>query len=786
MGMTFEMSWAMTREFSSNELLQVPAANESSNKWLAENVWQPFANGTGLIQVHDTFASKAIGTYNVRPAETFSVDWSVQALSSAAGAIIPFVVAGKATGLGLRTAGESLGLHGAAARIISNESLAQVAGAGIYTFAQKPAEGQSRLANAAGTMAGFAAFAGGNALVNRSSGVIAESAIKNVAFLNNSVATSLGTGVGRFAVGAAGGLGAYEATQLVGHLQGNEHKGNWNERLQSMAQGGFVNFALPVVREGASKIIDAYDARPSGRGLPIDRELKQQKLWQPELQELAHQNPLARVKRIDGAAAQARVQDNSVFVGKNDGAALLGHELSHLSLAKFSEPHYQSIAKLAKTNPAAAENAFMALRENVEVAARSVENRIAANTTNARSVESIGKQIATAGKTYGDLWRAEWIKFRENPEFRPDVEFGGLRSIVKATNKYESWMKDHIDIVGKDLKFKHAELASDPFKFLRGTYYRWAETFPAELPELASAPRVKSVGDLHVSQFSTWRDSIRRQVWGVNDFDEAGFRPYTNDLVRLVTSAKMLKKEGGLELPMKETARVVLDGYTTALNERGGTITLGQHPALKRLAAEQAETPKHFWNKLESQIQEMKAQEVPKAAREALQAALPLLDHPTIYGQRQAGVGSLGRERFVAIQEHKGHTYAAEAKAFLPSADHFLSGRDGLSFYMFTAKGGPRSPDPGIRISNGYVVRRLGPDHTKIDLADIAKVADESRVLWLMGYETANIHMSTKGGAQTILKDLATRDPNWLVDAARTMTKSTLEDFKDWKHHYKD
>jgi hypothetical protein len=461
-----------------------------------------------------------------------------------------------------------------------------------------------------------------------------------------------------------------------------------------------------------------------------------------------------------------------------------------------------------KTNPAAAEDAFMALRANMEAAARSVENRIIGDTRASANISAekirsgqdvrppispriedaklLGGQIATQGKTYNDLWRAEWAKFRENPEFRPDVEFGGLRSGVKTTEKYEAWMKEHIDIVNTDLTFKHAELASDPFKFLRGTYYRWLETFPAELPKLASAPRVKSVGDLHVSQFSTWRDSSRRQVWGVNDFDEAGFRPYTNDLVRLVTSARLMNKEGGLEIGTKDAAKAVLDGYTSALKERGGPIAVGQHPVLRKLVAEQAETPKHYWDKLDSQLRPMKTSEVPKAAREALEAWLPRRDEPITYGQRQAGVGSLGRERFVAIQERKGNTFAAEAKAFLPSADHFHSGRDGLPFYMFVAKGGPRSADPQIGITKGFVVRRLGPEHTKVDLADVAKVADESRLLWLMGYETANIHMGTKNGATTILRDLASRDQNWLVDAAKTMAKSTNEDFKDWKKHYND
>ena len=30
-----------------------------------------------------------------------------------------------------------------------------------------------------------------------------------------------------------------------------------------------------------------------------------------------------------------------------------------------------------------------------------------------------------------------------------------------------------------------------------------------------------SVGDLHVENFGTWRDSEGRLIWGINDFDEA-------------------------------------------------------------------------------------------------------------------------------------------------------------------------------------------------------------------------------------------------------------------------
>src|SRR5216683_5892811 len=46
--------------------------------------------------------------------------------------------------------------------------------------------------------------------------------------------------------------------------------------------------------------------------------------------------------------------------------------------------------------------------------------------------------------------------------------------------------------------------------------------------EVARAPQIVAVGDLHVGSFGTWRDGEGRLCWGVDDFDEAYPLPYTN------------------------------------------------------------------------------------------------------------------------------------------------------------------------------------------------------------------------------------------------------------------
>jgi uncharacterized protein (DUF2252 family) len=103
-------------------------------------------------------------------------------------------------------------------------------------------------------------------------------------------------------------------------------------------------------------------------------------------------------------------------------------------------------------------------------------------------------------------------------------------------------------------------MADALFPFLRATFYRWMQLWPEVCPDLAKAPRLLAVGDLHVENFGTWRDVEGRLVWGVNDFDEAAVFPYTLDLVRLATSAALAAAEGHLHLKQKDACAAIMDG----------------------------------------------------------------------------------------------------------------------------------------------------------------------------------------------------------------------------------
>jgi hypothetical protein len=756
-----------------------PVPAQQSDGWLADNVLHPFVNGTGLVRLYDTIANKPAENYHVPAAKTFSLDWGVQSVSSAAGAILPYVVAGKLTGMGMRAVGEELGLTGASARIMANQSLAQIGGAGLYEFAQKPLDGQTRLGNAAGTVAGFAMFSGGNALLGEA------------APLSSSLLAKV---VGRTAVGAVGGLGSYETTNFVAGLQGIQHQENWQERFQTMAQGGFVNVALPAVQEGANKAVDyAVHSRSWSKGMPIERELKNGQMSDALLQDLAYENPLARVKRVGGEQtdSQADVPRNAVILTQDDGAAKLAHELAHLSLARDAEPLYRQIGDMSKANPQAAEQAYYTLRANIESAARTVENQVQARglgeVANPVVVDprALGEQTAALGRTYNDTWKAEWQQFKDDPTYRHAIEYGG-KGILKSTDKYEKWMEDRINVVDKDLEQKHDNMASDAFKFMRGTYYRWAERFPKLLPKLNKAPVVNSVGDLHIENFGTWLDKKGRLIWGVNDFDEAYPLPYTNDLVRLLTSANMLREQGKLKIGLKEATDIVLDGYRQSLKDGGNPFVLSEDKKLGKMAKDQMPKTTEYWRNLDSQLAGKAAKDMPKDAKQILQGSMPEGSKlPIAFAERQAGMGSLGRERFVARSQADGENVAREAKAILPSASFFVSGITKVKNYFSEITGkAVRVQNPLVTVHDNWMVRELAPTSSRIDLGDLS-AKDQRRLLYSMGYETANIHQGTKDASSAILKDLKSRDDDWLVDAVKTMTKSVEEDHKAFADKHK-
>jgi hypothetical protein len=360
-----------------------------------------------------------------------------------------------------------------------------------------------------------------------------------------------------------------------------------------------------------------------------------------------------------------------------------------------------------------------------------------------------------------------------------------MNSIQEATQLYENWLGTRIKLIPEDLELKHKNMASGRFPFLRATFYRWMQLWPQICPELAKAPTVLAVGDLHVENFGTWRDAEGRLVWGVNDFDEAYPLPYTVDLVRLAASARLAIEEESLSLDPDDACESILDGYADALAKGSQPFVLGQrHVWLRDLAQGRLRDPEVFWGKMDK-VPDLK-EPVPGEVTAMLEKWLPEpgLAYRVIH--RIAGLGSLGRPRYVALAEWRGSQVAREAKALDISACLLGSGNavESPIYYQAILRQALRATDPLVSPAGSWLVRRLAPDCSRIELASLPEDRDESRLLTAMGRETANVHLGDVAAARKINADLKDRPSAWLSHAARDMTHAISDDWQAWKKSY--
>lgn len=354
-------------------------------------------------------------------------------------------------------------------------------------------------------------------------------------------------------------------------------------------------------------------------------------------------------------------------------------------------------------------------------------------------------------------------------------------NIVKATKKYEEWLGVHLQILQSDLRLKHDRMAESEFSFFRATFYRWLQLWEHVCSDLTRAPHLLSVGDLHVENFGTWRDTDGRLVWGVNDFDEACTYPYTMDLVRLATSALLAAREERLTMKPKDSGDAILRGYEAGIQHGGRPFVLGEeHVWLRAIAESKLRDPVVFWGKMD-RLPTVRGP-VPESAREAIEHLLPQAGIPYRLVRRIAGLGSLGRVRLVAIAEWKGGRVAREAKALAPSAWYWLDPKAPREIlYGAILRRAVRCPDPYVQLRGHWIVRRLSPYCSRIELEALERARGELRLLEAMGRETANIHAGTEEKRRAILKDLHQRKGNWLVKAAQAMADKVDKDWQVWR-----
>jgi hypothetical protein len=259
--------------------------------------------------------------------------------------------------------------------------------------------------------------------------------------------------------------------------------------------------------------------------------------------------------------------------------------------------------------------------------------------------------------------------------------------------------------------------------------------------------------------------------------------PYVLDPLRLAASALIGQPDDALS--PRHICKTILDGYACGLEKPRPFVLEENHDWLRDwiLGAETDEERGKFWAKLSGDKKRSKTPEPPYV--QALEAALPDGAEDTTIMPRRAGLGSLGRPRWVAIARWKGGPVVREAKALVQSAwcrshrpeDRAIRAGD-LAF------GPSRAPDPWLRFHDGIVVRRLAPHSRKIDSVFAQEHAVTDQLLRAMGRELGSIH-AVSDKTDAILEDLECRGHHWLSDAAERAVDITKADHWAWRKAWK-
>ena len=355
------------------------------------------------------------------------------------------------------------------------------------------------------------------------------------------------------------------------------------------------------------------------------------------------------------------------------------------------------------------------------------------------------------------------------------------RASKQSVRAYESWMRKELgrEMVEKDLARKHEKMAESPFVFLRGTFWRWAETILEVCPDLAQAPTTLAVGDIHLENFGTWRDDDGRLVWGVNDFDEAAEMPFAIDLVRLATSALLARPDRAM--PTREICAAILEGYRQGLEapqaivldrdwawlrRAGGRVGQGARQVLGARSKRPPTSPRPGAT----------SRRLPPPCREA---NLQIRTAP-----RTAGTGSLGRPRWIGVTDWRGAPVVREVKVILPSAwppGVRCTGAEQAMRNDAAARGKFRANDPWYRLKGNLLVRRLSPNNRKLEAEGGSIDLLTPDMLRAMGLELANVHLGTGNRRAAILRDLARREDDWLRANAKRAAAAVTRDYEDWK-----
>jgi len=365
------------------------------------------------------------------------------------------------------------------------------------------------------------------------------------------------------------------------------------------------------------------------------------------------------------------------------------------------------------------------------------------------------------------------------------------------------------DIAAALAEAKQRKMMASAFAYYRGTadlfYDAWLK------PVLAiKAPGVWLNGDMHLENFGTYRGDNRLTYFDIGDFDDAARGPAVIDLLRFLTGLIVAAPELGVAtsearalaaLGLERYRAALADGKPRWLERRTARGAIGdllgdlERRSQADLLAKRT-VVKNGRRRL--RFDTGKAIRLEKAEAAAVTAALARFArrraHPDFFdvldvAQRVAGLGALGRPRYVALIRGNG---GKDGQALID-----LKSQPGSALVKALGKAGYRQPrfaNDAARVveieyhlqaaapafltdiaigKSAYTFRELQPDQDKLEAAQIAGEASRrEEAIGAMGDLIAWAQLRASGwrGGATI-DDLMNwaRAKSWQRESARPL-----------------
>jgi uncharacterized protein (DUF2252 family) len=381
------------------------------------------------------------------------------------------------------------------------------------------------------------------------------------------------------------------------------------------------------------------------------------------------------------------------------------------------------------------------------------------------------------------------------------------------------------DIRAELLALKRRKMAQSAFAFYRGTgdlfYARWLKP----LLRIA-APSVWLNGDMHLENFGTYRGDNRLTYFDIGDFDDAARGPAVIDLLRFATGIILAAPQLGLArkdakaLAGHGLARyraALADGKPRWLERRTATGAIGdllrdlerrsQADLLeKRTVLKNGKRRLRFDTGKAIKLGKVEASAIIQAiARFARRRAHPEFFEVLDVAQRVAGLGALGRPRYVALIKGNG---GKDGQSLID-----LKAQPGSALVKALTKARHRQPDfvnearrvvaieyhlqaaapaflTDIKIGKAvFTFRELQPDQDKLEAVHLAGAASrQEEAIGAMGDLIAWAQLRASGWHEGATIDdlmawagMRKRGEDWvdsvltLADAAATATEG------DWR-----